>query len=578
MGEVARLQELPESLPTFQGVNLRRERTSLRDEDVARAINCDLHSQVGTAMLRRGRSLVYDLPSTAGLLRYQQTLNNVRYAVAGTVLYRNGASLVTGLSPFLKTTLAAMRPLDDTTLWTFIADQSGMKKESNGTVRTWGIAAPTATPAVAAGASPGLSGVYTVSFTYCRMDPGGAILYHESNPSPTSGSVTVSDQTISVSGMTASTDPQVTHKRIYRTVNGGSTRLLDQTIANATTTATLSVADAGLGAAVATDNNVPPVSAIMTDHQEHIFLLDPANPSYLWWSKRYRPESVPTTNFLDIGTAADPLNGLVSLVGLLGVFTEKTKYRVLGNDTSGFVHQEALSARGTPAPQAALVTEHGCLFPSRDGLFRTNFVQEDEELSGLIAPLFEGMTVNDYAPINWAAAASMAMAYWKQRLYFAYPSGTNVTPDMVAVYSWHTSQWYFYQMPVETLYMEAESDQVLAGTGIHITALESGTSDLGAAITMVLEPASRQFQSPFVRKRFDWLRVDCDARSGTVLCEVFIDDMLVQYVRLTGSRTRRLLRMGGVQGFTWRVRLTYVGTEPATFDGVEMQAVLLRAA
>ena len=577
MGEVARLQHTPESLTVFQGVNLRRERLSLRDEDVARAINCDLHSQVGTALLRRGRTLVYSLPSTAtGRMRLQETLVGARYNVCGTVLYKNGTSLVTGLSATLRTSLLALRPLQDTTTWVFIADESGMQKEVGGTVRTWGIAPPGTAPVLAAGAAGALSGVYSVSFTYVRLD--GTAIAHESNPSPTSADLTVTSTVISVSGLTASPDPQVTHKRLYRTVNGGSTRLFDQQITNATTTATLSVADTALGSAVATDNNLPSVASVAVRHQEHVFLLDPANPDYLWWSKRFRPESVPTTNFLRIGSSDDPLNGLVSLVGLLGVFTLQTKYRVLGNDTSGFVHQEALSSRGTPAPQAALSTEKGCLFVARDGLFRTNFVQEDEELSGLIAPLFEGLTVNDYLPINWLAASTMELAYWKQRLYFAYPSGNATSPDMLAVYSFHTSQWYFYQMAADALYSDEASDQLWAGLGTDITALETGAGDLGGAITMTLEPASRALQSPFLRKRFDYLKVDATIPSGGLICEVYIDDVLIHYVTLLGTRTRRLLRLGGLQGFTWRVRLRYTGTAEVQIHGVEMQAVALRAA
>lgn len=571
----ARFQPIPERLYNFQGVNLRRDRLNLRDEDVARAINCDLHAQVGTALARRGRSLLYGV--SGGSARLMQTLGGTRYLVAGTTLYKAGASILTGLSSTLRTSLVLMRPLNDTLTWMFIADQAVMRKENGGTVRTWGIAAPTATPALAAGAAGTLAGPYTVSFTYVRKD--GSTIAHESNPSPTSAALTVTNQQISVTGMTASTDGQVTHKRVYRTVAGGSTRLFDQEITNATTTATLSIADTALGSAVETNNNVPPASFWATRHQEHVFFLDPANPSYLWWSKRFRPESVPTVNFLDIGSTADPLNGMVSLVGVLGLFTAKTKYRVLGNDTSGFVHQEALSSRGTPAPQAALVTEKGCLFPARDGLFRTNFLQEDEELSGLIAPIFEGLTVNDYLPINWDAANTMALAYWKQRLYFAYPSGGQGSPDMVAVYSFHTQSWYFYQMFCRSLYAEEETDLLLAGTdGGDVLSLETGTTDNGTAISLELQQPTRALGNPMVRKRFDYFRADVDARGGTVNVFVYIDDRLIAFRAVIGTRTRLLLRLGGVQGYTWHPRYIYTGNEQVQVYGSEIQAVALEAA
>ncbi len=58
--------------------------------------------------------------------------------------------------------------------------------------------------------------------------------------------------------------------------------------------------------------------------------------------------------------------------GLLGVFSRRTKYRILGNITSGFVAQEALSSRGTPSPNSAIITEQGIGFVARDGIFMTN--------------------------------------------------------------------------------------------------------------------------------------------------------------------------------------------------------------
>jgi hypothetical protein len=560
---IAPLQRLSEGLTTFQGVNLRKDRLSLRDEDVAKAINIDLHSQVGSALVRRGRTQVQSTLGAA--IRLIQSYGGVRYAVAGTTLYRNGLSLVTGLDSALETTLASQRPLDDPSTWLFLADASGMQKASGSTVRTWGIAAPSTAPTLAAGAASALSGVYTVSYTFCRKN--GSSLCHESNPSDTSSPITVSSTDISVSGLTDSSDAQVTHKRIYRTVNGGSVRLFDQEIAQGVTTATLSVADSALGDAVETDNDVPPTASWIVRHQEHMFFLDGHK---LYWSKRYRPESVPTDNFLEIGTPDQPLVGLVSLVGLLGVFTAQTKYRVLGNATSGFVHTEALSSRGTPAPQAALVTEKGCFFPARDGLFRTNFVAEDEELTQLIAPLFEGLTVNDYAPINWDAASTMGLAYWKQRLYFSYPSGDNTHPDMLAVYSFHTNAWYFYQydVPMQALYAEEETDYLLGGGADGtISALELGAYE-GSA--WILEPASRQFQTTS-RKRFDFVRADTN---GTVTFQVLIADLPVYYTILQGDRPRQLRRLGPVEGQEWRVRFS--GTADAQVYGAEMYGVPLR--
>ena len=158
---------------------------------------------------------------------------------------------------------------------------------------------------------------------------------------------------------------------------------------------------------------------------------------------------------------------------------------------------------------------------------------------------------------------------------------------MLAVYSWHTSQWYFYRynVPVTALYNEEPTDLLLSGgTDGNVTSLETGVSDQGLPVTMTLEPATRYFGGlsvlgskvaggQFYRKRFDYLRVDV---SGTVVCRVYIDDVLAHTVTVVGSRTRPLLRLPSLEGYTWRVTFETQDIG-ASVNGVEMQAVPLRS-
>src|SRR5262245_55668985 len=128
MAETVALPGLtPEVLTGFLGVNLRRDRVSLRDQDLARALNFDLHSQVGTPTRRQGRTVLLD--GLGAAVRGLLTLGSARYSLAGTTLAINGTSLVTTLDAgVLRTSLAAQRPLSDPTTWVFIADDSGMQK------------------------------------------------------------------------------------------------------------------------------------------------------------------------------------------------------------------------------------------------------------------------------------------------------------------------------------------------------------------------------------------------------------------------------------------------------------------
>src|SRR5437867_2866570 len=482
----------------FLGVNLRKNRVSLADQDVARAINADLHSQVGTIVLRLGRTKQFTNALTETTIRRLAKINNIRYQVAGRSVFRNQVNILSGLlSTNLVTTLVPYRPLNDTMTYAFIADDSVMRKDDGMSVTTWGITAPSGSPTVATGAAGSLSGNYSVRYTYIRKV--GSAIAGESNPSPASNTVSLSAQQLSVTGIARSGDPQVTHVRLYRTSSSNSVYLFDQDILNGTTTATSTQADTALGTAVdLTGNATPPIASWAVLFQDSVFLCrDSTNPHYLWYSKRFQPESVPATNFLEIGNPDDPLQCAVSGPGILGVFTKRTKYRVVGNIQSGFEAQQSFSTRGTLAFHAVLATEYGIVFPALDGVFLTNMISADVNLAEEILPLFLGDSMNGLDPINWDAASVMAAGTYKERYYLSYPSGSHTTPDMLAVYSTHTKKWYHYNHPIQSFFYENDVDDFTAG-GLDgfVYLLERGSTDSGASIALTVDTKDFQIQSP----------------------------------------------------------------------------------
>src|SRR3989337_79458 len=175
---------LQKEVKGFRGVNLRADRVSLADEQVARAIMAVSHSQTGALVLRLGRSAQFAAALSDLVIRRLAKINSTRYQVAGQSVYRAQSSILSTLSTNLVPTLLPFRPLLDTTTWAFIADDAVMRKDDGTNVRTWGIAAPTATPVVAVGAAGALTGDYSVKYTYARVV--GTAVVHESNPSPPS--------------------------------------------------------------------------------------------------------------------------------------------------------------------------------------------------------------------------------------------------------------------------------------------------------------------------------------------------------------------------------------------------------
>lgn len=570
----------------FLGVNLRRDRLSLADAEVARAINGDFHTLLGTIKLRRGRARLFDTALTQETkIRRIARINSIRYYVVGTQLYRqvsdaNPPSYIVGsLAAEEVTILEAFRPFNDDTIWAFIADASAMKKDDGTNLRNWGIAAPTVAPLVGLGGGTGLTGTYTYVYTYVRKV--GASIAHESNPSPTSAPIVFANQNGFVF-VTLPTDPQVTHIRIYRTVANGTQHLLTNEFLSITDNGLDATLDVALGARVETDNDPPtPCGWVAFYNETAFFCRDPDHPNYLWFSKRFRPESVPATNFLEIGNATDPLQCAVPYGGFLGVFTRLTKYGLAGSAASGFVPVEK-TRRGTPAPTATLPTDAGIIFVARDGVWLTPLTAGDTNLSSAIEPLFFDQTVNDFAPINWAAINTAAAALYKGRYYLSLPTGMATTPNVMAVYSRQTQQWYFFDHPARSLYHEEEEDRLLAGfTDGRAYALETTLADDGADITLEVEKdeggASAEEQS--LRKLWQWVSLDGDSLGDAVTIKLFVDETLVHTRSAVLTRSRTLYPFpAGSLGFTARVRLEYTGHQEIKVYAIKLIGWPLEAA
>lgn len=549
----------------FLGVNLRQDRMRLSDGDVARAINADLHTQPGSILLRLGRTrqistALADL-SVRRLARYY---GGSRYRVAGQSLYRNETAIYGGLSNELVTTMTPFRPLNDTTVFMFVADTSRMQKDSGTALSDWGVAAPTTKPTVATGAGTGLTGAYGFRYTYVRI-VGGVVVY-ESNPSPVSDTVNPINQDIAISGLIDSTDSTITHKRIYRTPADATSYLYDQDIAVGTTTGTSSTADTALGGEVEVDNDPPPNASWCFGYLEHMFLCrDRDNPHYLWWSKRYRPEQVPAENFIEIGHPQDPLQCGVAYGGLAGVFSRLTKYRILGNTTSGFVHQEAMTKRGTPAFNAVVATEQGIIFPALDGIFVTQLVSPDVEVTNEIEPLFHDEEVNGFYPINWGAASLFSAAVFKGRYYLSYADSRSNIPNMLMVYSFDTKRWYFYDHPLSSLFVEEEDNRMTAGTqtGFVVT-MENGSDDEGEDIALEVETKDYAGEEGGnILKLYQYVKIDADTLGAAVNIDFYLDDTRRATLYLShDGRTSRLYNLpASLLGYKWRAKVRYTGTE-----------------
>ncbi|KKL04644.1 hypothetical protein LCGC14_2614000, partial [marine sediment metagenome] len=430
-------------------------------------------------------------------------------------------------------------------------------------VRKWAITAPGTKPTVAAGSGTGLTGTYSVRYTYVVLNSSNVVLF-ESNPSPVSDDVALSNQDLDVSAMVISENPEVTNIRVYRTVAGGSLHLFDVNNDEEDATVTLSQADTALGSALQTDNSPPPTGNLLVMHYEHAFIDgDSSNPGILSYSKRLRPQSHPSTQFLEMNMN-DPGRMIVPWGGILMRFTRDTKYRVVGVDINTFFSIESPSRRGILLGRAATAIEQGVIYASNDGVFLTNGIN-DVELSRDIRPLFEGRTVDGHPPLN-RSTGNHVMEFYKGKLYFGYASGSNTEPDRLAVYNVAAGGWAIHTITNRALFYEDDTDIITMGDASGFTKqieVEGSTDDADSNITVNILTGEVAGNGSNRFKQYRRAHIDLNSVNENVTLALNLDGIEVEThtVSRNGRGIVRQRLNSGRLGQRGSLRLTYTGQQ-----------------
>src|SRR3990172_438266 len=513
-----------------------------------------------------GATNIPDSSIIHGLFRSQ----SARYQRIGTSLYKNFSEHYTGFGS-TRSQFIAYRPLNETTIWTFIADDTAMKKTDGTNTFNWSIAAPTTAPTVAAGALTGLTGSYRVRYTYARMSDDA--VFFESNPSTQSSAQSLSNQDLSITALVASDDPQVTHIRIYRTLTNGAIFFFDKSITNDTLSTTTSTADSALGSTLEFDNDPAPNADLAALFNEQILLDgDDDNPGYLWVSKRFIPWSFPPTSFLEMNSE-DPGRAIVmSPNGIPIRFTRDTKYRILGTTIDNMLAVEAASRRGILLGKAWAASEPGIWFVATDGVYLTDGVN-DQWMSRDIDPIFKGRTVDSHPPVN--KSGNHVMEFFKNKLYVAYASGTSTEPDHLATFDLLTQGWTIEPMTVRALYGEHDTDLLTRGSTdgfVYEMEDEDATGDASAAISLDVLTGELNPENTAIYARYVQANVDADTQAETVTMTFLLDGSSHDSISLSAAeRTifREKLSSGSV-GQRGQLRFVYSGTERVRLDDIEL--------
>lgn len=275
------------------------------------------------------------------------------------------------------------------------------------TAWNWGIVAPVTAPDISISAGT-LTLTYGRRYVRCYVskytDSTGVERMSISAPSPMSSfSGPVQNSVITLSNMSPSTDPQVTHQWIFATsdspIDTSATFFFEAEIANSTTSFADTIVDQFLDQTrlAPFDNNPAPPSHIATTFQNRQVLLE-KNQIRLSGGATVilgiPDEAWPLSLFFNVPAGAREATAAISLNQgtILAVSTADDWFVYTGYDASTFTEQDRIASPGAAGRWAVCQTPYGTVFLSQSKRFWLWDGTNDRpmELSAAVASILFG--------------------------------------------------------------------------------------------------------------------------------------------------------------------------------------------
>lgn len=501
--------------------------------------------------------------------------------------------------------LVPFQGTDSRVPWMFVGDTATLRKvgaSSDLDNFQWGIDPPTVAVIAApfglgnlnssvAGAIP-----YEWRYTYYSSTTGA-----ESNPSPVMAfPIDVVNQQAGLTGA-ASTDPQVDQLRWYRrggTLTNANYRLVGISLNSAVPAFDDNFADSSvvLQEILSFEKYRPFQSVNATGTQVQVnlpylcsfagkYILgcgDPNRPGYLYWTNPGDPDSANVTNNVQLTSQAEALTGVFTYNGQPYCWTRDNLYPVqFGQDITTFrSNGPSACGRGCAAPRAFTVDGPQIYFLSQDGIYGTDGQSPAVSLTeGSLRPIFNGLSVGDFSPVDFTQQDSLRMYYAGQKLHFIYQDTSGGTQHI----EWHSmyNRWVRnnYEAIVggapTTVYEDESQSTSLVYLGFSSGFLylidPNAISDAQTPISSNVRTGSYDFGAPQALKEFGGVIIDADPQGGTITVTPWINAEATALTPLTCSGTGRqkfTFKLPDVYAYTFA--LDYAWTGQATIYQAEV--------
>lgn len=226
-----------------------------------------------------------------------------------------------------------------------------------------GIAAPTK-PSVAASGT-GITGTALCTITFVRKHPRSGRDLQESSPGPYT-SVTLANQGRAWTGIPTSVDPGVTHVRGYVSMDGAQfRRAWEREIG--VSSVTENVPTLSLGAILQFDRNPPPYFAFGEIYHDRLWGVDPNDPTRIWYSKQFEPESFTPLNNIKL-LDGERITACHKHGDVLLIWARDATYALTGWGEADFTLRKINPTIGCISPYSVVDLYSRTIFATKEGI------------------------------------------------------------------------------------------------------------------------------------------------------------------------------------------------------------------
>ena len=301
-----------------------------------------------------------------------------------------------------------------------------------------GIYPPTTTMTAATSSNGTITGQYRYKLTNVNSQ------LVESDVGPATATFTATAEEITVSSIPlAPTSYGVSTRKLYRTENAGSAYKLLATISNNTaTTYTDNSSDSELTTTAPVDQGVPPQWDVAVYYQDRLFMNDPSNLNYVWYSELGNPYIVKATNFNKAGdNTSDLVRGIIPYSNGILVVGDKSFTLIYMPDTttSNWVTVVLSSKYGTKSPYALVNFQDRMFFPAMENgkfvgfanLLGTTVEPSGTSLTvqGIASDLNSKVIEDQIADIQTGYLKNISAIIYKSKIYITLSYGTSQTTN-----------------------------------------------------------------------------------------------------------------------------------------------------